>query len=181
MNIREKIKTMNEGIRHYRRTFEADKPENRAVQIYDVNGKVIQKSRNLRGILDYSRKNVPDLIVVNKVSGTSGEANVDFHWSNGSYAAVSFASFDVAKSWVKRRALSGARIQIKEAQTEQDDEGDEDEGEELTPEQFQAALADLKDILQDLSDYAEAEEDDSAEALKKALEAISEITSNEEE
>lgn len=85
------------------------------VTIRDSAGAVIHRSRNLRGIMDYSRGvgvaiERADLFAHKGAeSGTLGVT-----WNTGATCMVDFASFEVMREWVNaRRCFKGA--QIKEA------------------------------------------------------------------
>lgn len=66
------------------------------------NGRVVQSSANLRGIISRSNKiPVSRVDVFKESSGEGGSLGVT--WSDDSHTIARFASFAVLQSWVKNR------------------------------------------------------------------------------
>lgn len=79
------------------------------------NSKAVGTSQNLRGIGERIRRIGASNTFV-QVWPTLNGARVDFSWTDESYASVNFASYGVACDWVLRRALRGAKVDIKPRQ-----------------------------------------------------------------
>jgi hypothetical protein len=71
--------------------------------------RVVSRSRNLRGILEYSRTHFVARIDLYK---HDLEGQLGITWANGSTVITSFASFDVMQRWVKRPLFKGVNIRI---------------------------------------------------------------------
>lgn len=70
-----------------------------AVEIM-LGSKVVARSRNLRGLLDYARKEPPVSAAVNKTP-TGGRLTVFFN--DGALCHVEFADYSVACGWIAGR------------------------------------------------------------------------------
>lgn len=71
------------------------------VEIYNVRHERIRTSRNLRAILDHARR-----VPVERVSAmcdSDGGAILHIEFNNGDYSRVSFASYIIARKWVRSR------------------------------------------------------------------------------
>lgn len=84
------------------------------VFIHSCAGGVISKSKNLRGVIDRTRRLRPHGTRIKVVPLHSGRACVSFLWADGSWAAPQFEDYTVAVSWVKARRFAGAAIDIQE-------------------------------------------------------------------
>lgn len=72
------------------------------VIIYDSKGKPVSRSKNLRGILEYSRKHsVAKIRLVRHTEGGGG--TLLLRWRNGSLVSAPFADWSVLNSWVHAR------------------------------------------------------------------------------
>lgn len=79
------------------------------VVIRDIDFQVASRSRNLRGILEYSRRHPVERVDIWEARG--GAAQLGIAWSNGSTCVTDFASFEVCKRWcAARRNFPPARI-----------------------------------------------------------------------
>ena len=88
------------------------------VTIFSKECKVIGTSRNLRGILERTRKLGPKgLKVTVGYAMVGGGCTVSCTWADDSFTNVFFASKAVAAEWVKRRSLEDADVEIKPNQT----------------------------------------------------------------
>lgn len=82
------------------------------VIIRDADGHVVSRSRNLRGILEYSRRVPVERIDIWRNPDETAQLGIT--WTNGSSTITDFASFNVCKQWcASRRNFSGAPIHIK--------------------------------------------------------------------
>ena len=73
------------------------------------NGKVVSRSKNLRGILDYARKSAPQWIIKSKSVKDGG--NLRILYNDGAVAHASFASYFIMLDWIEaRRCLQYVRI-----------------------------------------------------------------------
>lgn len=73
-----------------------------------LEGKIVARSKNLRGILTYARKRGIDRVVISKnAEGSNWDATVCYEFSDGAYSIVQWASFDVAVSWTHARRSWG--------------------------------------------------------------------------
>jgi hypothetical protein len=82
------------------------------VKIRDASGRVIHTSRNLRGILDYSRGRC---VIVERVDlfplKHSEGGTMGITWNTGATCITDFASYRVMVEWAKaRRCFKGAEI-----------------------------------------------------------------------
>lgn len=81
------------------------------VIIYDSNMKPVSHSRNLRGILDYSRKHAVAKVRLTQYKIVGGMLHIE--WMNGATVCTIFASWTVLKSWVRgRKNLRGALLVV---------------------------------------------------------------------
>ena len=78
------------------------------IEIYSREGKVIHRSRNLRGILDHARK-----VGIQSATGellAHGRGRLLVRFGDGSAAEAQFASFTVLERWLhSRRSWAGVR------------------------------------------------------------------------
>lgn len=66
--------------------------------------RIIARSRNLRGIIDYARDKSPVILLhIFKNADGTGYAHIVF--DDGAYCDVSFASYTILKHWADRRML----------------------------------------------------------------------------
>ena len=73
------------------------------VLIVDIGLNAISRSRNLRGILDYSRRNPVERIDL--YGQPLGAGLLGITWINGSSVITEFASFSVMREWTRDRAV----------------------------------------------------------------------------
>lgn len=78
-------------------------------------GKAIGTSRNLRGVVERVRGLGASNTFV-QVWPTFSGARVDFSWTDGSFSSADFADYGIACDWVLRRAMRGAKVDIKPRQ-----------------------------------------------------------------
>lgn len=71
------------------------------VVIRDADFKIVSRSRNLRGILDYSRKHLVERVDI--WQGAAGGAQLGIVWLSGASVITDFACFEVCKSWCAAR------------------------------------------------------------------------------
>ena len=78
------------------------------IEIYNQHGKVVRRSRNLRGILDHGRA-----AGIQSATGEllpHGRGRLRVRFGDGSTAEAQFASFTVLEHWLhSRRSWSGCR------------------------------------------------------------------------
>ena len=75
----------------------------------EKNGQIIRKSRNLRGIVDYSRISKPARIELTPQGKCNGRLRVIY--KDGATTSAHFASYHIAVDWVRnRRTWRGANI-----------------------------------------------------------------------
>jgi hypothetical protein len=75
----------------------------------EKNGQIVKRSRNLRGIVDYSRVSVPARVELIPVGKSSGSLRVIF--ADGASTRVNFASYSIMVDWVRnRRCMRHANI-----------------------------------------------------------------------
>lgn len=79
--------------------------------IYDKNGYVVSQSKNLRGIIERSRKDVPVEIKVAPLA-SSGRGLFFAIWSNGDRVAVMFETFNLCKEFAEHPRFSGAYLAV---------------------------------------------------------------------
>lgn len=78
------------------------------VIIYDKDGNVISKSKNLRGIHDYCRSILHRPATVQVFECSEGGASVDIRWAGGAHCLTDFASFGVAYKWAQHHRFAPA-------------------------------------------------------------------------
>lgn len=66
-----------------------------------LDGKVVARSRNLRGILDYARKSPVESVVIAPSPCGRGTLRVTYH--NNARASAVFASFTILRDWCDAR------------------------------------------------------------------------------
>lgn len=72
--------------------------------IYDADLRVVKKSKNLRGILDYSRTHTVERVDVYQSARLLGVT-----WTNGASTVVQFADAKVMRRWAEaRKCFKGA-------------------------------------------------------------------------
>jgi hypothetical protein len=78
--------------------------------VYNMHGKVLHTSRNLRGLLEHYRRNPSDVVV--KVADRDGASYcVTVFWPNGDEANSVWADWRVLLDWLKaRRSWSINRV-----------------------------------------------------------------------
>lgn len=81
------------------------------VYVYDMHGKTIRKSRNLRGVIEHYRANPCDMVVKVIEWPDYGDYDVTFYFGDGDSAKARFADWRVLLDWLKaRRSWSIARV-----------------------------------------------------------------------
>lgn len=70
------------------------------IQIFK-GGRVVSTSRNLRGIVTYSRKVAPKQITLDRDGDTRGWLYVE--WCDGASVHTEFASYHIMVDWVRNR------------------------------------------------------------------------------
>ena len=79
------------------------------VVIRDVDFKPVRASRNLRGIMEYTRKHAVQRVDI--WPGKDGGAQLGIAWLDGASCITDFASAHVCKQWcAARRAFPAATI-----------------------------------------------------------------------
>jgi len=81
----------------------------RGVRVY-LDGKVVKRSANLRGVLDYARTHGVHAVYVdpnNRSKPESDGAWVVFIFDNGAHCTTEWASFTVACQWIMARRSWG--------------------------------------------------------------------------
>ena len=71
------------------------------VQIFDTQGNVVATSQNLRGILDYARREPVICVVMHEL--TAGDADLFFKFFGGQMCFVHFNDANVAHHWLLNR------------------------------------------------------------------------------
>lgn len=80
------------------------------VYVYDMHGKTIRRSANLRGVLAHYRAKPADIVVKVAQNG-NGSYNVTFYWPDGDYALSYWNDWRVLLDWLKaRRSWSISRV-----------------------------------------------------------------------
>ena len=84
------------------------------VLIFDTYGKQIGKSKNLRGIIDRTRKlgAAGMKVIVGVAVEEGGGCYVGFTWVDESDALTFFASKSVAIEWVNRHSMNGSVVTV---------------------------------------------------------------------
>lgn len=87
------------------------------VTIFDRENNVIGRSKNLRGILNRSRKHVVTRITLGHMGGSQGQLGIT--WRDGSFALADFADYEVMRRFVTARrtrlfALADVRDELGE-------------------------------------------------------------------
>lgn len=92
--------------------------------VRDINGRVVARSQNLRGIRAYTQKSALNYIERADLFGPNkqGGGTLGITWADGATALVDFASFTVMRAWVDARAkgrgvFAGAQVKQAEAQS----------------------------------------------------------------
>jgi hypothetical protein len=81
------------------------------VTIRDRDMRIVSTSRNLRGILGFSRTHVVERIDI--WPGAAGGAQLGITWMDGASCITDFASFTLCKDWVsRRRVFFGAQVVV---------------------------------------------------------------------
>jgi hypothetical protein len=70
-----------------------------------LNDKIVSRSQNLRGILDYARKFPMESASVRRMP--EGKAQVRFTFSNGAESLTLWESFRIASDWIRQRKSWG--------------------------------------------------------------------------
>ena len=81
------------------------------IQIFNSDGKQISTSKNLRGIMDRTRKLGAAGMKVH-VAHSHLDCIVYFKWIDGSYSVTDFADSSVAIEWVNRPSMKDANINV---------------------------------------------------------------------
>lgn len=78
-------------------------------KIFDtcMSGKIIRRSRNLRGLLDHARRTAVLSAYVRNCD--HGEADLIVQYANGNFGTAHFASFAVCRDWVRSRRSWGLK------------------------------------------------------------------------
>ncbi len=71
------------------------------IVISDINGNVIRKSANLRGLLDHARRTPVETVELTRKPAGAAMVRVNFY--NGDWAVASFGSATVAHNWIMSR------------------------------------------------------------------------------
>ena len=75
----------------------------------EKNGKIIRKSSNLRGILDYARISKPSRIELTPQGKCNGRLRVIY--TDGAVTSAHFASYHIMVDWVRnRRSWRGTEV-----------------------------------------------------------------------
>ena len=84
-----------------------------SIIIRDRNFKIVSRSRNLRGIMEYSRRK-STAYRIDLYRGKNGWSGGQFGiaWHDGSTAICDFADFSIMESFAKKRTFKGAEIKI---------------------------------------------------------------------
>ena len=81
------------------------------ITIRDKDFRVVARSHNLRGILDYSRDHPVERVDLFPATNGNPAGTLGVTWTNGATTVADFASYSVMKKWVKaRRCFRGAQI-----------------------------------------------------------------------
>lgn len=70
------------------------------IRIYDIRGRIVRRSQNLRGILDHARRFE---VVTISAYESEGKYKVRFGFSNDDWARVEFADWRVLVDWIRAR------------------------------------------------------------------------------
>jgi hypothetical protein len=84
------------------------------VLIRDADFRVVRTSRNLRGIIGYSRTHAVERVDIYP-SSHDCSAQLGIAWADGATCITDFASFEICKNWcAARRAFPKATIHTRE-------------------------------------------------------------------
>lgn len=81
------------------------------VLIYNRNGQVVSQSKNLRGILDYTRKHPLRNVFASELP--KGRGHLRLIWNHGEICNTEFESFTALLTWLEsRKSWNGVRYII---------------------------------------------------------------------
>lgn len=72
----------------------------------EKNGRIIRRSKNLRGIIDYARTSPASRVELTPQGVTRGRVRVIY--ADGAVTSAQFNSYRIAVDWVRRRRIFGA-------------------------------------------------------------------------
>lgn len=79
--------------------------------VTDRNGKIVNQSRNLRGIRQYVGKNLIKDVKIKEIE--QGRGYIEIYFDDGAYFQTVFASFNVLKDCVRRwRNVYGSKLWV---------------------------------------------------------------------
>lgn len=81
------------------------------IKIHDINMRTVSTSRNLRGILEYTRKNTVERV---DIWPNSNGAQVGIAWHNGSTCITDFADATVCAQFFRHRIARFPNVIIHE-------------------------------------------------------------------
>ena len=82
------------------------------IKIYDKMGVCISWSKNLRGILTYSRENETERIDLYKPDPTRSGGQFGIAWANGSTSICDFADYSIMEKFANKKTFKPAIIKI---------------------------------------------------------------------
>lgn len=80
------------------------------ITVHDSEGKVLHKSRNLRGINEYARTHRAVNIILTRLAPDKTEFFVG--WEGGDWAATCFGSFNLCEQYAKTKRFNSAPILV---------------------------------------------------------------------
>lgn len=79
------------------------------VVIFNSAGKAVSRSKNLRGITDWCRKNAAGAEVVQVMALPNGGATFYVRWYDKTWVSTQFASYEVAVKFAATPRFAGAK------------------------------------------------------------------------
>lgn len=78
-----------------------------------LNGKVVKRSHNLRGIREYTRENVIKFVDIAETTDGSGRGSLVVEFENGAIYQTRFEDFSFLRNWVRDwRGAYGAPLYV---------------------------------------------------------------------
>ena len=81
------------------------------ITVYDLLGRPLRRSRNLRGVLTHYRAKPADMVVKVRAVADGDSYEVTYYWPDGDHAVTSWADWRVLLDWLTaRKSWSIARV-----------------------------------------------------------------------
>lgn len=82
------------------------------IKIYDNAGACVSRSKNLRGILAYSRAHETERIDLYKPTDGWSGGQFGIAWKDGATAICDFADFSIMEGFAKKKTFGGATVKL---------------------------------------------------------------------